>query len=210
MSRHRFLNSAGKLVLPLLAPLLILLAACIPALAASNGPSTPSGVAADWGYADFDGDHKPDFAELHRASLKVRLSSGKQLYLAISLSTAPGKELVVFDFDGDNDLDIVVRNRFLTEQVDIWLNDGSGSFTESSYDNKSIPNERESSIQARLLVPAISITIRPLNPIAGLTAASRLIPPSSGTESYSSDAYRLFQIHTETNRLRGPPPPSFS
>jgi hypothetical protein len=210
MTTPRSLNSAGKVVLRLLAPLLIVLAACVPAMAASNGPTIPSGDAAGWGYADFDGDHKPDLAELHRASVELRLSTGNQLYLATSLSQAPGREIVVVDLDGDHDLDIVVRNRFLAVQADIWLNDGRGSFTESSSHNDPFPTERDSWKRSSSLVPGISITIKPLNLFAGLTSGGRLAPPLPGTGIYAPDALGHFQIHSNTTQLRGPPSPTFS
>jgi hypothetical protein len=106
----------------------------------SNLPGVTVALATNWTEADFDGDHKPDLAlsrsiaqrSNHLYEIDLRLTSGPR---AGSLSFSNPKELELdvhaVDLDGDNDLDLVVTDRFLGETVGIWINDGTGSFSRS-------------------------------------------------------------------------------
>ena len=87
--------------------------------------------------ADFDGDHKPDFATvnadqtfIHLTNYSIHFELSKGLDAEIGL-TAPsgGLQLTTRDVNGDDSLDLVVRTVFNSNLVAVFLNDGHGSFT---------------------------------------------------------------------------------
>jgi hypothetical protein len=206
MTKSRPLNLSGTIVLLLLA----ILATGCPAMAASNGQTKLFGVSPNWGYADFDGDYKPDLLQLRRTFLELRLSTGKELRFASALgSDDPGVEIVVVDLDDDHDFDIVVRNRFLKQHLDIWLNDGKGTFTKSATHDFSLPIEQSSWRQLPTTDPGTALVVR----ISSLAADARnvwLQPPSSpGRKLQSASGILPARDHTDTSHLRGPPTPSF-
>jgi len=86
---------------------------------------------------DFDGDRKPDLAEVQveksnskstQYSIKVHLTSGSDQSIGV---TAPfgGLQIVPRDVNGDNALDLVVSTSFEHQPVAIFLNDGHGNFS---------------------------------------------------------------------------------
>ena len=86
---------------------------------------------------DFDGDRKPDLAEVQverndsnstRYSITFHLTSGVDQSIGV---TAPfgGLQIVPRDVNGDNAVDLVVRTAFRHEPVAIFLNDGHGNFS---------------------------------------------------------------------------------
>jgi VCBS repeat protein len=181
-----------------------------PATAASNGRLTPSGVVSGWGYADFDGDNRPDLVELRRTYLNLRLSTGNELHLASVLdASVPGAEIVVVDLDGDHDLDIVIRNRFLQEHADIWLNNGKGFFSRSATGDFFLPLERGSWNRSPAPDPGIAITLRNSKPLAMAGDGWRLPLPTSSRNAHSVGTIFPGRDHTDTTHLRGPPIPSF-
>ncbi len=87
--------------------------------------------------ADFDGDHKPDFATvnidqsfIHETNYSIHFELSQGLELQIGL-TAPsgGLQLITRDVNGDDILDLVVRTAFDSNLVAVLLNDGHGRFT---------------------------------------------------------------------------------
>ena len=87
--------------------------------------------------ADFDGDHKPDFATvdvdrsfIHLTNYSIHLQLSRGCDSAIGL-TAPsgGLQLISRDVNGDDILDLVVRTAFDSNLVAVLLNDGHGNFT---------------------------------------------------------------------------------
>jgi hypothetical protein len=86
---------------------------------------------------DFDGDRKPDLAEVQversnsqstEYSIRVHLTSGPDQSIGI---TAPfgGLQIVPRDVNGDNAPDLIVSTSFQHEPVAIFLNDGHGNFS---------------------------------------------------------------------------------
>jgi len=205
MTKSRPLYLPGTIVLLLLA----IVATGNPAVAASNAQPKLSSVAPDWGFADFDGDYKPDLLQLRRTFLDLRLSTAKELHLASALaSDAPGAEIVIVDLDGDHDFDIVVRNRFLKQHTDIWLNDGKGVFTKSATRDFSFPIERGSWSQSPAMDPGTALIVK-ISRALSIAGATGLLPtPSSGAELQSASVISFTLSYTDTSHPRGPPIPT--
>jgi hypothetical protein len=186
--------------------LLAILATGTPAAAATNGQTTSPGVASSWGYADFDGDSKPDLVEHRSTFLDVQLSTGRELRLGSELdANTLGTEIVVVDLDGDHDLDIVVRNRFLNQHSDIWLNDGQGFFSKSATRDYSFPFENRFWSQSPTLDPGIAAATRNSKSLAIDSDIWFLPPTSAGRTLQTIRGDHPSQVHTDTIHLRGPP-----
>ena len=202
MTSLRPLNFAGRVLL-LLATIA---AAGIPAAAAASVSATLPGLLERSVLADFDGDHKADFAELHRSSLDLRMGSGNQQRLPLrSGNDVSGMEIVVVDVDSDSDLDIVVQNRFLARRAEVWLNDGKGSFSEHSIWHHRFPIERKSWNQSLASEADPAIAVKPPIPLADLSAIGFLAPPSFGAEANGLSERCAARIHHDITRLRAPP-----
>lgn len=126
---------------PPIALSLLLIAVCnvIAGMNVDARASEPRGLAfrSSFVIADFDGDHKPDFATVNIDQTFIRLTNysihfelGKGLEAEIGL-TAPsgGLQLTTRDVNGDDSLDLVVRTAFDSNLVAVLLNDGHGRFT---------------------------------------------------------------------------------
>jgi hypothetical protein len=98
-------------------------------------------LASGWMLADLDGDHEPDVAQslaLGRAKdgycyeVQLQLSSdasARSFFLFHNNSL--GLRITAHDIDGDNDIDLIISDRFFGEHIGIWLNDGRGRFSKS-------------------------------------------------------------------------------
>jgi hypothetical protein len=90
--------------------------------------------------ADFDGDHKPDLARSqsvahqgdHVYQVSLELTAGNRT-TSFTFRNPNDLELEIsaIDVDGDNDLDLVVSGRYFGQRIGVWINDGTGSFSES-------------------------------------------------------------------------------
>ncbi len=110
--------------------------------------------ASGWMLADLDGDHEPDFAQslaLGRAKdgyfyeVQLQLSSeASARSFFLFHNNALGLRITAHDIDGDNDIDLIISDRFFGEYIGIWLNDGRGRFS------KSLPGLFASSLPADL------------------------------------------------------------
>lgn len=88
--------------------------------------------------ADLDGDKQPDAAVLtpvggerspsHR---HLDLSFSNRPDSAIKIVSSLGTQLSTRDIDEDNDIDVVIKQPFTEEVVQIWLNDGDGDFVQA-------------------------------------------------------------------------------
>jgi hypothetical protein len=105
-------------------------------LASSPTPSPEPGLS--FSIADFDGDLKPDLANVQAGQTDVS-STNYQIQLQLSAAgrqtfqiVAPlgGLRIVASDVNGDNALDLVLTTRWLRQPVAILLNDGHGSFSQ--------------------------------------------------------------------------------
>jgi hypothetical protein len=111
------------------------------ATAASNAPATSpptsSAPGLSFSIADFDGDLKPDLANVESGQSDVS-STNYQIQLQLSATgrqtfqvVAPmgGLQIVASDVNGDNALDLVLTTKWLRQPVAILLNDGHGNFS---------------------------------------------------------------------------------
>jgi hypothetical protein len=107
--------------------------------ATASAAPTRSGV--PFAFADFDGDHRPDFATVEATAgrtastenywIRLRLSSLGKSYVHLS---APKGGLLVEarDVNGDNAIDLVLATAWLDRPVGILLNDGRGNFSQAN------------------------------------------------------------------------------
>jgi hypothetical protein len=102
----------------------------------SSAHTTSSAPGLSFSIADFDGDLKPDLADVQAGQTDV---SGTNYQIQLQLSAtgrqtfrivAPMGGLRIFasDVNGDNALDLVLTTKWLRQPVAILLNDGHGKF----------------------------------------------------------------------------------
>lgn len=88
------------------------------------------------GDLDGDGDldvYAANFSSAGGAGDRIWLNNGQGVFSdsGQALGSSRGMKVALGDLDGDGDLDAVVGNS-VTDPVDIWFNDGAGSFTHAS------------------------------------------------------------------------------
>ena len=115
-----------------------------------------------WLLTDLDGDHAPDFATGQRLGrtmdgyfYRVRLQLSKDLSLSsftVFHNNALGLKITGVDIDGDNDIDLIISDRFLHQHIGVWLNDGKGHFV------KSLPGRFSPSSGPDLAFVAVDLT----------------------------------------------------
>jgi hypothetical protein len=103
-----------------------------------NSPTASSEPGLSFSIADFDGDLKPDLANVQAGQTDVS-STNYQIQLQLSAAgrqtfqiVAPlgGLRIVASDVNGDDALDLVLTTKWLRQPVAILLNDGHGSFSQ--------------------------------------------------------------------------------
>jgi hypothetical protein len=122
----------------------VLAVACPCASAASSrvqniSPAIPR-LSAQFAVADFDGDQRPDFADVETGQgdsqnalywIAFHLSSGPRRSLGVA-APAGGVEIAPLDVNADGYLDVVVTTHWTRRPVAVLLNDGRGNFRLSS------------------------------------------------------------------------------
>jgi hypothetical protein len=98
---------------------------------------TPAGPGRPYAIADFDGDLRPDVADIRVGRSDVSLTdywiqlqlsaAGRQTILVVAPSG--GLQIDARDVNGDHALDLVVTTTWLRQPVAILLNDGRGNFS---------------------------------------------------------------------------------
>jgi hypothetical protein len=102
-----------------------------------SAPGTSLGPSLAFSVADFDGDLKPDLANIEagqsdvsRTDYRVQLqlsAAGRQTFQIVA--PMGGLQIVAHDVNGDHALDLVLTTTWLRQPVAILLNDGHGSFS---------------------------------------------------------------------------------
>jgi hypothetical protein len=189
---------------------LLLLAACAFGLPAQTAPfSFGHGAIA---LADFDGDGQLDYAvadprgqdNLYR--IDVHLGAGGGGAFLIAARTNGGLRVSAVDVDGDHDVDLVITTGYAREPVGVWLNDGSGGFSEADASLfPSIWRDCRQSIegasrpaQQPVVVLSAGVGLVHVEDGGRLAPAPRILPKPSG---FSSN----FSIARGSTSLRAPP-----
>jgi hypothetical protein len=107
---------------------------------AENPPASSVGPGLTFAIADFDGDRRPDFANIQAGQNRLGSSDYSiQLYLSevgrqsIYLVAPVGGLLIeARDVDGDHSIDLVVSTAWRKQPVAIFLNNGHGTFSRAA------------------------------------------------------------------------------
>lgn len=108
-----------------------------PGASAQNAWLASAGSARSFAIADFDGDHRPDLADVQRGQnsfttssywIGLRLSTVGRQYIRL-VAPPGGLAIEARDVNGDRNVDLVVRTEWFSQPVAIFLNDGHGNFS---------------------------------------------------------------------------------
>jgi hypothetical protein len=107
---------------------------------AENPPASSLGPGLTFAIADFDGDRRPDFANIQAGQNRSEGSDYSiQIYLSqverqsINLVAPVGGLLIeARDVDGDHSIDLVVSTAWRKQPVAIFLNNGHGTFSRAA------------------------------------------------------------------------------
>ena len=95
-------------------------------------------------YTDFDGDHKPDKAELFSSGLakiiEISFGNSRRGHLRFNTESADHGELLTVDINHDNYPDLIWVSGAQPQKTKVWLGDGEGNF-EVAKDNESYAAE---------------------------------------------------------------------
>lgn len=156
--------------------------------------------------ADLDLDGRPDLAVVDRLTtrggqtrylLEVDLSGGSAQTIVFS-SAQPALDIALLDIDHDGDVDIVLTPILSRAVAAIWVNSGSGQFTEATGSDS--PPALPSSCAERQ--PPSDF-----EPVPAVTAPSRAIFAAglaSRTSAPSSDGARVLHAPSATLRFACP------
>jgi len=83
-------------------------------------------------YTDFDGDHKPDKAELFSSGLakiiEISFGNSRRGHLRFNTESSDQGELLTLDINHDNYPDLVWVSGAQPRKTKVWLGDGEGNF----------------------------------------------------------------------------------
>jgi hypothetical protein len=104
---------------------------------AQTSPVTSAGSRLTFAVADFDGDFRPDLADvgIGRSSvsltdywIRFRLSAAERQTILV-VAPSGGLEIAARDVNGDHAIDLIVTTIWLRRPVAVLLNDGHGRFS---------------------------------------------------------------------------------
>jgi len=154
-------------------------------------------VFAQFSFADFDGDHRPDFVVVQDGQsdsqrtqywIAFHLSGGLRRSLDV-LAPWGGLQISSLDINNDGFLDVVVRTQWTNQPVAVLLNDGSGNFrvfNPSAFHNPvAPPKESWASFptgmrDASAMLPSICRTPASLRSTEFRASVNALQPPRLG------------------------------
>jgi hypothetical protein len=128
----KFMNGLLRLLI-----LACLVAGGIASAHAQTSPVTSAGSRLTFAVADFDGDFRPDLADvgIGRSSvsltdywIRFRLSAAERQTILV-VAPSGGLEIAARDVNGDHAIDLIVTTIWLRRPVAILLNDGHGRFS---------------------------------------------------------------------------------
>jgi hypothetical protein len=167
--------------------------------------------------ADFDNDQKPDGALLLPVGLlsgnrsfriELHVTSGKDDAIVFS---APEQSLSIsaFDINRDGAPDIVIEKALTGQRIQVYLNDGHGSFHEALSDLYPLPDPEAHKLRAWFAQSGPSsylLTARGFQ-VAGLNEVSHL--PANQTCSFNSWPEKLLVLSGPRAPSHSRAPPSF-
>jgi len=167
--------------------------------------------------ADFDNDQKPDGAVLvssaglyssNNIRIELHLTGHQNTQLSFQ-SSQTRLEIVAFDIDHDGDTDLVVQQAFTHQRVNVWINDGNGSFHEGQLQDYSSPvlgaRESVNLPSSQPQGPALGLPSNRGFEIATLSLALLARPPSADKFRPLSPAFAAVSCAVAANSSRAPP-----
>ena len=166
--------------------------------------------------ADFDQDQQPDGAILlagdhlngpHAFRIELHLTSGENQKLSFT-SSETALNLSVLDVNRDGTPDLVVEQTFTRKRVQIWLNDGHGSFRLAK--SEDYPYGPQAPVSWRMSLPPVGFPSPCLSSRSGsenLALVSQPIPVPSHSAGQCLWALALLSVSKPRapNPSRGPP-----
>ena len=107
---------------------------------AENPPASSLGPGLTFAIADFDGDRRPDFANIQAGqnrsgssdySIQIYLSQVERQSIDL-VAPLGGLRIEARDVDGDHSIDLVVSTAWRKQPVAIFLNNGHGTFSRAA------------------------------------------------------------------------------
>ncbi len=104
---------------------------------AQSSPVASAGSRLTFAIADFDGDFRPDLADVRIGRSSVSLTdywirfhlSASERQTILVVAPSGGLEIAARDVNGDHAIDLILTTAWLRRPVAILLNDGRGSFS---------------------------------------------------------------------------------
>src|SRR5262249_20091760 len=118
-----------------------------------------------------------------------------------------GVNISAVDVDGDHDLDLVISGRFVGRRIGIWINDGTGSFTEDLhgfYPAADGPSLASSRIELPIRAVDNEGASQLFHAVVSEQSSSGLAPPSTSLHPAAHDLF-LPSLSSASQRPRAPP-----
>jgi aromatic ring-cleaving dioxygenase len=183
---------------------------------AENSPVTSVRTRLTFAVADFDGDLRPDLADVQIGQSSVSLTdywvqfrlTAAERQMILVVAPSGGLEIAARDVNGDHAVDLVLTTVWLGRPVAILLNDGHGRFSE--VDPSGFPeafNECQQRWQSSTQLPPSGALGSPPQSRYGISSAVACIQrlwPSVGAISHASCGFLSSPF---LNACRGRAPP---